>query len=196
MTAISKPPYLILGSAILLLAAACGGRDEGSADSVAGDTTPAAATTAAPATLTADEGERSVRTALRADPALTAFRLDTDDEGGRIVLEGDVETEAQKTQAAEIAARTAPGLTIDNQIRVVTTGRKTPNIDADEAEDRIEDAFEADSTLRAFDLDADDMENRVVLKGTVPTAAHRSQAEAIAKRIAPALRIDNQIRVQ
>ena len=195
MTATRKPAYLMLVTAMLLLAA-CGGRDEGSAaDSVTGDT-PAAATTAAPATLTADEGERRVKTALRADAALTAFRLDTDDEGGRVVLEGSVETEAQKTQAADIAARTAPGLTIDNQIRVEATGRKAPNIDADEAEDRIEDAFEADSTLGPFDLDADDMENRVVLKGTVRTAAQRSQAEAMAKRIAPALRIDNQIRVQ
>jgi osmotically-inducible protein OsmY len=69
-------------------------------------------------------------------------------------------------------------------------------MDADRAEDLVEDALEADSTLRAFDLDADDENGRVVLTGAVRTAAQRQRAEDVAKRVAPGITLDNRIRVE
>lgn len=66
----------------------------------------------------------------------------------------------------------------------------------EEAEDRVKEAFEADTTLLALDLEVDDENGRLVLRGTVRTAARRRQAEAVAARGVLGIRIDNQIRVE
>jgi osmotically-inducible protein OsmY len=148
--------------------------------------------------VSAEQAEDVVEDALRADSTLAAFRLDADDERGRVVIEGLVATTAQKARAAEIAARVAPGVPIENKVRVdaAAARRKAAAARADEADDRIEHALEADSTLGAFDLDADDENGRVVLTGTVRTAAQRQLAEDIAKRVAPDVPVDNRIRVE
>ena len=64
--------------------------------------------------------------------------------------------------------------------------------------DRIEDAFERDSVLARFDLDADAEGERtgyIELEGRVRNASQRSRALAIARRIAPGYRIVNSIRI-
>lgn len=164
----------------------------------AASSAPGLDTSAQPGRLDADRGEDLVEKALRADPTLGAFHLDADDEKGRIVIEGVVETAAQKVQAGAIASRVAPGIPIDNQLRVDAGAarRRAAAVAADEADDRVEDAFKADPTLRAFDLDADDKDGRLLLKGTVRTAAQRRAAEELARRLAPGIPLDNRIRVQ
>lgn len=67
---------------------------------------------------------------------------------------------------------------------------------ADEADDAIERAFEADAELARFDLDASDDTGRVRLTGTVDTDAQRTEAGALAERTAPGVPIDNQITVR
>ncbi len=185
----------------LLALAACGGGEQAASaggDAVAAGDVPAAAAGAPAGALDADQAEDLVEDALRADSALAAFQLDADDEGERVVIEGIVATDAQRTLAAEIAGRAAPGVAIDNQVRVdaATARREAAEAAADEADDRIEDALEADPALRAFDLDADDEDGRVVLTGTVRTAAERQTAEDVARRTAPGVPLDNRIRVQ
>lgn len=149
-------------------------------------------------TLTLDEAEDAVEDALRADAELGRFKLDADDERGGIELEGVVETEAQKARAGSIAARVAPGFTIFNELRVdaAAASRRIASVAADEAEDRIERAFETDATLRGFHLDADDEDGRVILKGTVDTEAQRRLAEETAKGLSQGVPIVNRIRVR
>lgn len=82
---------------------------------------------------------------------------------------------------------------------VVTTGptREAPGgaMPADEADDRIEDAFERDADLARFDLDASDENARVQLSGTVETEAQRAAAGALAEQTAPGVPVDNLITV-
>jgi osmotically-inducible protein OsmY len=189
----------ILGATMLVVAIGCGsnGGETSSGGDVASQTP--AATPAVPASPSdLDAAEERVERALRADSTLRPFRLDADDERGALVLEGVVATEAQKSRATRIAADSASGISVDNQVRVdaaVASGTKASDA-ADEAEDKVEDALDADAALRAFDLDVDDENGQLVLKGTVSTASQRTQAENIVKRVAPGIRIDNRIKVQ
>ena len=178
-------------SILALTAAACGGTADRPADSAAA-TSPG--TAAAPAN--ADEAEDRVEVALDADSVLRVFGLDADDDDGKVVLKGKVTSDAQRALAEQVATRTAPGVTIENRIRVEAgSGAKQP-ADVDEAEDRVEDALEADSTLRALDIDADEENGGIVLEGTVRTAAQRTLAEQVATRTAPGVTIVNRIKVQ
>lgn len=198
---IRRGRWMVGAAAMLAVVSGCGKADENaSAGAMAGDTTAGASMSAGAGTGTAnaDEADDRVEDALRAESTLAAFSLDADDEDGRVVIEGTVATEAQKARAAEVAATTAAGLTVDNQVRVNANAsrREAAHTAADEADDRVEDAFEADSGLRALNLDVDDEDGRLQLKGKVGTAAQRTQAEDITKRVAPGIAIDNQIKVE
>jgi len=183
---------------LLLLAAgvlACSRGDDARTDTAAAGTTPAATTPAAPAS--ADDAEDRVEAALDADSGLSRFGLDADDDDGKVVLKGKVATEAQKAAAAAVATRVAAGVAVDNRIRVETgAGGGARPADVDEAEDRVEDAIEADSTLRGLDIDVDEENGQLVLDGKVRTAAQKTMAEQIATRTATGITVVNKLRVE
>ncbi len=66
----------------------------------------------------------------------------------------------------------------------------------DAASERIEQALRADSSLRSFELEADDENGRVVLEGTVRSEQQKALAMQIAQRGAGGLQVENRIRVQ
>ena len=180
---------------LLFTAAGCGGGDTGS---VLTDTSAAGGPGGAPAaTAQAGEAEDRVEVALGADTALRGFGLDADDDDDRIVLKGRVRTEQQKSLAAQIATRESGGLQIDNRIRVEATARGGAEpVDGDEVEERVEDALEAVSMLKPLDLEVDEENGQIVLEGTVRTAAQRSLAEQIARRVAGTVVVVNRVKVQ
>jgi osmotically-inducible protein OsmY len=161
----------------------------GVADSAAGMTAPAA---------TADARDDVVERALDADAGLQAYGLDADDDDGRIVLKGRVRTAAERDLAGQVATREAAGVAVDNRIRVDASaaGSAARPVDVDDVEERVEDALEADSTMRAFDLDVDEENGQLVLEGKVPTAAQRTLAEGLVKRIAGTVTVVNRIKVE
>jgi osmotically-inducible protein OsmY len=61
---------------------------------------------------------------------------------------------------------------------------------------RIREALHADSALRAADVEAEKLENYLVIEGTVPTEQERARAYEIAARHAGGIRIENRIRIQ
>ena len=77
-----------------------------------------------------------------------------------------------------------------------TTAQTAQNQDIDDIADRVEDALDSDSTLKAFDLDADDRGNSIVLTGRVQTAEQKALAEQIARQTAPNVSINNEIVTQ
>jgi osmotically-inducible protein OsmY len=184
--------------ALPLVLVACSSGREASSDSAAaaaGVPDSAAGTTMQPA-ATADARDDVVERALDADTGLQAFALDADDEDGRIELKGRVRTAAQRDLAGQIAAREAAGVTVDNRIRVdAAAGSGARPVDVDDIEDQVEDALEADSSLRALDLDVDEEDGQLVLEGTAPTA-QRAAAEALAKRLAGTVTVVNRIKAQ
>ena len=185
--------------ALPLMLVACSSGKEASSDSAAavavGVADSAAGTTMQPAP-SADDRDDIVERALDADAGLQAFALDADDDDGRIVLKGRVKTAAHKDLAGQIAAREAAGVTVDNRIRVdAAAGSGARPVDVDDIEDQVEDALEADSVLRALDLDVDEEEGQLILEGKA-TTAQRAAAEALAKRFAGTVIVVNRIRVQ
>ena len=184
--------------ALPLVLVACSSGRQASADSAAaaaGVPDSAAGTTMQPA-ATADDRDDVVERALDADSGLQAFALDADDEDGRIELKGRVRTAAQRDLAGQIAAREAAGITVDNRIRVdAAAGTGARPVDVDDIEDQVEDALEADSSLRALDLDVDEENGQIVLEGSAPTA-QRAAAEALAKRLAGTVTVVNRIKAQ
>ena len=86
---------------------------------------------------------------------------------------------------------------MDNRIRVDAKagGAGARPVDVDDIEDQVEDALEADSTLRALNLDVDEEDGQLVLEGKA-TTAQRAAAEALAKRLAGTVTVVNRIRVQ
>jgi osmotically-inducible protein OsmY len=188
--------------ALPLVLVACSSGREASSDSAAaaaGVADSAAGTTMQPArqpAASADARDDVVERALDADAGLQAFALDADDDDGRIVLKGRVQTAAQRDLAAQIAAREAAGVTVDNRIRVDAAARTGARpVDVDDIEDQVEDALEADSSLRALDLDVDEENGQLVLEGSA-TTAQRTAAEALAKRLAGTVTVVNRIKVQ
>lgn len=75
---------------------------------------------------------------------------------------------------------------------VPTTSRDTERMAKDAAE-RIEDMYENHGTLKPFDLDAEEEDNRVVLKGKVDTTEHKTMAEELARQNAAGLTVVSQI---
>ena len=182
----------------LALVACSGGRDATS-DSVAAaaGVTDSAAGMSQPA-ATADARDDVVERALDADAGLQAYGLDADDDDGRIVLKGRVRTAAERDLAAQVAAREAAGVTVDNRIRVdssVAASASRP-VDVDDIEDQVEDALDADSTMKALDLDVDEENGQLVLEGNVKTAQQRTLAEGLVKRIAGTVTVVNRVKVE
>ena len=66
----------------------------------------------------------------------------------------------------------------------------------DDVEDQVEDALEADSTMRALDLDVDEENGQLVLEGKVKTAAQRTLAEGLVKRVAGTVTVVNRVKVE
>ncbi|MEG4203486.1 BON domain-containing protein [Microcoleus sp. Pol7_A1] len=77
-----------------------------------------------------------------------------------------------------------------------TTAQTADNQNIDDIADRVEDALDSDTTLKQFDLDADDRANAIVLTGRVQTAEQKALAEQIARQVAANVSITNEIVTQ
>lgn len=178
---------------LVLSLAACSKADEAA---IPADTA-APATTMTPPPPSADDAEDRVERALEADTALQVFGLDADDHDGRVVLKGKVRTSEQQALAAQIAGREGGGVPVDNRITIdARAGGGARPVDVDDLEDQVEDAIEADSTLKGFDIDVDEDNGGLALEGKVKTAAQQTLANDIAKRIAATVTVVNRIRVE
>ena len=179
----------LLASAAVLSACA------GESGTVA-DTTGAATTTSAGTVPNADAVDDRVERALASDSTLRRYGLDADDDDNRVVLKGRVRTEVERSHAQMIARDLAPGLTIENNIRIDANVAGNDNmVDVDDIEDQIDDAIDADSTFRGHDIDVDEDDGRIVLEGRVP-AAVKTAAEALARRMAGTVEVVSRITVR
>ncbi len=153
--------------------------------------------------LSADDAAEKVENALENNSTLKAFDLDADDEGKTIVIKGRVQNQSQKALAETVAKQTAPGFSLVNRITIApantasTTGTASSSvaqsIGIDDAAEKVEKALENNSTLKAFDLDAEDEGKTIVLKGRVQNQSQKTLAETVAKQTAPGFSLVNRI---
>jgi hypothetical protein len=77
------------------------------------------------------------------------------------------------------------------------TSATTPNgdrvLNADDAAERVGDILDKDPTLKAFDLDADDEGNTIVLTGRVQNASQKQLAQTLSQQVAAGFSIVNRI---
>jgi hyperosmotically inducible protein len=201
MSSTRRAASWVAAIALIFAVAACADDAADTTDTAAaagalGTTSGVAAAT--PSTPSAESADDRVEVALSTDANLRGFGLDADESSGRIVLKGAVRTEEQKAQAAQIAAGIAPGVTIDNRIRVEANARlkTTDPVDVDALEEQIENALEDDATLRPFDLEVDEDDGQIVITGNVRSADQKALADQIAKRLAGTVTVVNRVRVQ
>jgi osmotically-inducible protein OsmY len=198
---------LVAAIALMFSSASCADRNADTADTAAGTVgATAGAAAATPATTpgapgpgtAAETNDDRIEVALSNDANLRGFGLDVDERSGRIILRGAVRTEQQKAEAGQVALRIVPGATIDNRIRVEAAARMgtTAPTDADDAEEKVENALEADAVLGPFDLEVDEDDGRIIISGNVRTAAQKAQAEQIARNIAGTITIVNRVAVR
>jgi osmotically-inducible protein OsmY len=202
MISTKRAASAIAAIAVMFAVTACADREADTTDTAAGAvgaTTAVGATSApTPSTPSAESADDRVEVALSTDANLRGFGLDADESDGRIILKGAVRTEEQKSQAAQVAARVAPGVTVDNRIRVQATARMSTSdpVDVDAVEEQVENALEEDATLRPFDLEVDEDNGQIIITGNVRTADQKALADQIAKRIAGTVVVVNRVRVQ
>jgi osmotically-inducible protein OsmY len=199
MISTKRAASAIAATALVFAVMACADRDAETTDTAAGAvgaTSAVGATT--PSTPSAESADDRVEVALSTDANLRGFGLDADESEGRVILKGAVRTDEQKSQAAQVAARVAPGVTVDNRIRVEATARMSTSdpVDVDAVEEQVENALEEDATLRPFDLEVDEDNGQIIITGNVRTADQKALADQIAKRIAGTVVVVNRVRVQ
>ena len=203
MNATTRTMTNLLGAALIAtMSVACSERTEDKVEQKADNAANATGNAVANGGRAADAAVETmdVKVALTTDTRVDAsnINVDSDHVTKTVTLKGYVPTAEQKTLAGQIATREAAGVTVDNRIRVdaAVAGSAARPVNVDDVEERVEDALEADSTMRAFDLDVDEENGQLVLEGKVPTAAQRTLAEGLVKRIAGTVTVVNRIKVE
>lgn len=140
------------------------------------------------------------------DSAMTAnglgvVKTSQDREKGLITLTGDVESGDQKQQAETVAKQAAPGYAISNELGVRPIGDESQAKAVDsKLDDGIEDnykaALKAHKNLDDQSISGDAKNGTLVLKGSVKTAAQKTEAMQLAKALPNVKEVVNEIEVK
>ena len=132
---------------------------------------------------------------------LGVVKVSQDRDKGVITLTGDVASEDQKTQAANIATQEAPGYTISNELGVRPPGEESQaNAVSSSLDNGIEDNFKA--SLKAHEnledqhISYEAKNGTLVLKGSVKTKREREEAQQLAKAVPNVKEVVNEIEVR
>jgi hyperosmotically inducible protein len=145
-----------------------------------------------------------VKTAV--DTAMTSndlgvVKVSQDRDKGVLTLTGDVETADQKSQAEIVAAQTAPGYTISNELGVRPIGAESQakavdsNLD-DAIEKNFKASLEAHKNLDDQSISYNAKNGTLVLKGSVKTSVQKSEAQKLAKAVPNVKEVVNEIEVK
>jgi osmotically-inducible protein OsmY len=172
-------------------------------------------------TMTDDDLEDLIEVRLDADPTLkdADISIDADAEHNTVKLSGEVENEAQRTRAMEIARSAHPGVTVD-AVEMEVEPRELARTDYTEEHARrerdrakehnetigssVDDAWihakvvtkligDTQTSERHINVDVNN--NVVTLRGTVDTAEEKTEAERLAKETEGVTRVNNQLKV-
>jgi len=139
---------------------------------------------------------------------LSAFKIDTDVENGSVMLTGNVNSEASKELAGEIAEGMQDVQGVNNQLTVAKDSKSQAQT-AQKSEKRSFGTVVSDATLtasvkmkligseaEAMDINVDSKNGTVTLNGNVKTQKLSDLAEKIAKNTKGASNVDNKLVVK
>ncbi|HKX30965.1 MAG TPA: BON domain-containing protein [Blastocatellia bacterium] len=171
-------------------------------------------------TLTDSELENAVKAKFNADPDLKAVAIDVDADAdhNEVTLSGKLGSQALRTRAVDLAKSAHSGLIVNDKIDVMpgeisradyteAQAREERNRAVKSGEsvgDSLDDAWvhakittkligDPNTPQRKINVDVRD--NIVTLRGTVDTAAERTEAEQVAKNTDGVRRVVNQLKV-
>jgi osmotically-inducible protein OsmY len=146
------------------------------------------------------------------DDEIKGRNIDVETQNGKVTLKGAVGSEAERRQAVTIARNTDGVKDVVDQLRVEASEKPAPA--AGSAADRTQRAQPAgqtsdawtttkiqakyfiDSDVKGHEIDVDTQGGVVTLKGTVETAAQKTEAEQIARETEGVARVVNQLAVR
>jgi len=131
---------------------------------------------------------------------LDKINVDEDRDKGVITLKGDVNSDADKARAAEVAQSAATGRVISNEIAVRPAGAEgeARKIDSN-TDDAIENYFKAQVTAHNWDnqhIRYDAKNGVLTLTGDVDTQAQRTEMEKVAAKVPGVQQVVNELEVK
>jgi len=168
--------------------------------------------------MTSSQIEAAVKTKLSADPALNDVKFSADAEKSEATLSGKVATEAERSRALSFVKSVNEGLRITDKIDVKPTEIARSDYNDEMAREAREKAKRQGETIGktaddawihtkiamklmgdkdtpARKINVDVVNGIVTLRGTVDTAAGKSEAERIAKETDGVKRVVNRLTV-
>jgi hyperosmotically inducible protein len=133
---------------------------------------------------------------------LGVVKVSQDRDKGVLTLTGDVDSADKKMQAESVAKEAAPGYVVANELAV-----RPPNADAsqmkavdsnldDGIENNYKAAIKAHKNLDDQSIHFDAKNGTLVLKGSVKTAAQKSEAMTLAKNVPNVKEVVNELEVK
>lgn len=133
---------------------------------------------------------------------LGVVKVSQDRDKGVLTLTGDVDSDAKKMQAEEVAKQTAPGYVVANELAVRPPGGDNSQAKAvdNNLDKGIEDNFKAQlkahKNLDDQSIHYDATNGTLVLKGSVKTAQQKREAMMLAKNIPNVKQVVNELEVK
>ncbi len=141
----------------------------------------------------------NVEQALKAQ-GMNDINVDEDRDKGVVTLKGDVQSDDQKQQAAQVAQQAAPGRVIANEIAVRPQGAEGTAKDIQSnTDDAIESHFKAAVAANHWKnqhIRFDAKNGVLTLKGDVDTPAERAEVEKTAAGIPGVQQVVNELQVK
>lgn len=128
-------------------------------------------------------------TALRQSWPVPEQHLEVVVDGGHVTLSGEVEWRYQR-EVAEAAVRHVPG--IRGLVNLVLV---KPRLSTEEVRERIKAAFQREARSDASGILIEAVGNKVILHGSVRSAAEREDAQRIARATPGVLQVENDLTI-
>lgn len=137
----------------------------------------------------------SVATKLAADPDIRKHNIDVDTQNQVVTLSGNVESEAEKKEAEQIARDTMGVQSVQNQLEV---GADQDMFDGNPdtwITTKVKSQLAADLETRAMNVDVDTNDRVVTLRGMVNEQADKQRAEEIARNTEGVTQVKNELQI-
>lgn len=137
------------------------------------------------------------KAALAADPVTDAIKIDLEVDKDRVQLNGFVDTEAERTRAAEIAWTVEGVAAVENNLKLQPHDRSTGEYVDDKAlVVEVKAALADDPVAHALKIDVEVDHGVVSLGGHVDSEAEREAAVNAAKQVAGVVAVINNLDVR
>jgi hyperosmotically inducible protein len=132
---------------------------------------------------------------LAADPEVNPFEIDVDTVDGVVRLSGTVESDRERDEAGNLAARTEGVKGVVNDIEL---GDQTleENIDDAWISTKVKSKLLVDPEVNPFEIDVDVLDGVVTLAGTVRDERTRRHAEELARQTKGVKGVENLLQVE